>query len=241
MFNAASRLAPLLRNFPFGRAQQLWPDASAGTRKALALLGSGGEPFTMYSTFRAMLFPDQIGRLLQRHESGDTKPEAFDEEIAKWGSSSEGDSVATYSAFELTNYLRNTLLRDMDVMGMAHGLEIREPLLDHHLVERLLTLPAHMKLSRRRKKPLLVDAVPALPRAAAHSPKMGFTLPFQTWLRGPLRSWAEEQVHGSELLTLNEVSRIWSAFDRGKLSYSRVWTLIALLDWTRRNNVHFAS
>ncbi len=237
-FNTASRLAPLLGWWPMGRARALWPDTPPAFRKALALLTTGGEPFAMYATFRAMLLPDQIARLLKQHEIRHAEPEASDLRISTWGSSAEGDSIATYSAFELTNYLRNTLLRDMDVMGMAHGLEIREPLLDHRLVERLLTLPGSMKLSRRRNKPLLVAAVPALPLSTTQGPKMGFTLPFQTWLRGPLRAWAEEQVGSSDILASSEVSRIWSAFDQGRLTYSRIWTLIALLDWMRRNNVH---
>ncbi len=238
-FATAGRLAPILRALPLDRLRDLWPDASPSVRKGVALLASDGVPFAMYSIFRAMLFPDQIAALLPNRECAEAAPVPFDREISAWGASAEGDLVATYSVFELTNYLRNTLLRDMDVMGMAHGLEIREPLLDHRLVERVLTLPGSIKLSRRRKKPLLVDAVPALPYAATQGPKMGFTLPFETWLRGPLRAWAEDQFAKSDVLAPNAVSSLWSAFDRGKLSYSRIWTLIALIDWARRNKVQF--
>ena len=233
-YGLASRVAALLRLLPVARPQ-LDAGVRSGVRKSVALLGTRGDPFAMYATFRAMFLPDQVGRLLASSERAEPAPTGFDEAIARFAAGREGDAVAAYSAFELTNYLRNTLLRDMDVMGMAHGLEIREPLLDHRLVERLLTIPASMKLSARRKKPLLVDAVPGLPGAPARRPKMGFTLPFETWLHGPLRQWARDRLLGSDLLAPAEVSSVWSAFERGHISYSRIWTLIALFDWARRN------
>jgi asparagine synthase (glutamine-hydrolysing) len=236
-FAVTQRLAPLLRHLPFRPGDRPWPDVSAGTRKALSTLSSRGDPFTVYSILRAMFLPAQIARLLRVAAYGAPPPTELDGRISAWGTGPSGDAIAAYSAFELTNYLRNTLLRDMDVMGMAHGLEIREPLLDHRLVERILTLPGGWKLSRQRKKPLLVDSVPSLPRATTRGPKMGFTLPFQTWLAGPLRRWAEEQLREPDILSQAEIHRLWAAFDRGKLTYSRIWTLIALLDWMRRNRV----
>ena len=84
--------------------------------------------------------------------------------------------------------MRDVLLRDADVMSMAHGLEVRVPLLDQDVVELVARLPGEFKLDAHRDKGLLVDAIgDVLPPAVTRRPKMGFTLPFQAWLRGPLR------------------------------------------------------
>ena len=86
----------------------------------------------------------------------------------------------------------NTLLRDSDVMSMAHGLELRVPLIDHVLADKLLTMPGAWKLDNQTPKPLLVGALKgALPDEIVHRKKQGFTLPFEHWLRENLRPEVE--------------------------------------------------
>ena len=69
----------------------------------------------------------------------------------------EMDPVSAISVIESRYYMGNTLLRDADVYGMAHGLEIRVPMLDRQLVESLLTVPGHLRVSKRGiNKPLLL-------------------------------------------------------------------------------------
>jgi asparagine synthase (glutamine-hydrolysing) len=188
-----------------------------------------------------MFLPRDCGRLLGSRAIGPLDPTGFDLEIAAWASSLDGDPAVSYSLFELTNYLRNTLLRDTDVMGMAHGLEIREPLLDHRLVERALTVPGTMQIAPRRNKPLLADATPEVPRATARRSKMGFTLPLDTWMRGPLRAWVLERLAESDILDMREIKRLWAAFERGHVSYSRIWTVVALSYWVRRHGASLAT
>ena len=240
-FVAAQRLAPALRRLPSLRS--LTSSAIVSTRlgKGLWLLGTRGDPFALYSVLRSMFLPRDYGRLLGLRGIGHMEPTGFDSQIAAWASSRDGDSGVSYGLFDLTNYLRNTLLRDTDVMGMAHGLEIREPLLDHRLVERALTIPGHMQRAANRNKPLLADAAPEVPRVVARRSKMGFTLPLETWLRGPLRSWALERLGESDLLDAPEVKRLWLSFERGHLSYSRIWTVLALFNWARRHGVSLAT
>ena len=71
----------------------------------------------------------------------------------------DADSTQQMTYFELNTYLRSTLLRDSDVMSMAHGLEIRPLLLDHVLVEFVYSLPERIKLSPAYPKKLFVDSV----------------------------------------------------------------------------------
>jgi asparagine synthase (glutamine-hydrolysing) len=129
---------------------------------------------------------------------------------------------------ELTHYLPDQLLRDADVMGMAHGVEIRVPFLDHALVEHAVALPARVKRRGGRPKPLLLDALDgALPRAVWDRPKMGFTPPLASWLR---RHAAELRAQSLERgpLARNAVARVWDAFEAGRAHWSRPWALVAL-------------
>lgn len=84
------------------------------------------------------------------------------------------------SACELSLYMRNQLLKDSDVMSMAHGLELRVPLVDRVLFECVSHIPAAQRL--RPGKSLLLEAVPEVPEWVARQPKRGFLFPFEKWL-----------------------------------------------------------
>jgi len=84
------------------------------------------------------------------------------------------------SALEITQYMRNQLLRDSDVMSMAWGLELRVPLVDRQLLEAIASIPSSVRLAQGKQ--LLVQAVPELPPWVLNQPKRGFSFPFQKWL-----------------------------------------------------------
>ena len=135
------------------------------------------------------------------------------------------------SAFaEMDVYLRNVLLRDAGLMGMAQGLEIREPLLDHELVETALALGDDVKRRGPGPKPLLARALGGeLPPHTLRRTKQGFRLPLDQWMRGALRTEVEsvlcdQSVGGpvGEALNPEAVASVWrgylarrAALDRG--------------------------
>jgi asparagine synthase (glutamine-hydrolysing) len=92
-------------------------------------------------------------------------------------SPSAGDAICQ---LELTRYLRNQLLRDSDVMSMAHGLELRVPFVDQDLWEQTAMIPAKQRL--RGQKSLLTAAVPEIPDWILNQKKRGFLFPYQKWL-----------------------------------------------------------
>jgi asparagine synthase (glutamine-hydrolysing) len=154
------------------------------------------------------------------------------------------DPINRVSYLELRNYMLNTLLRDSDVMSMAHGLELRVPLIDHRLAETLFTLPGGWKLNRSTPKSLLVGALHgALPDQVVQRPKRGFTLPFQHWLRDQLKS----EVEGTLLriadgplgavLDPKAVRQVWGDFLSGRTSWSRPWSLYVLKRWCELHSV----
>jgi len=96
--------------------------------------------------------------------------------------------VSKTSWLELRSYMVNILLRDTDSMSMRHSLEVRVPFLDHPVVEFALGLSDSAKRHAERPKALLVAALTELlPEEVETQNERTFTLPWGTWLRGPLR------------------------------------------------------
>lgn len=209
-------------------------------RKIASVLRTRGDPVSVYAIMREMFSPEQIGAL---------KPPSFtDTAVMSEGPSTtsriNGDVINAYSRLELRNYLRNTLLRDADAMSMAHSLEVRVPLLDHLVVESALSVSGPKKLSRKTNKPLLLRAAPSLPASVVSRRKMGFTLPLEVWLRGPLEGLVSATLesdvcNGGEILRAETVRDLYGEFRKGSksVSYSRLWCLVALLEWCRRNDI----
>ena len=101
---------------------------------------------------------------------------------------------------DLKTYLVGDINTKVDRASMAHSLEVREPLMDHPLVEWLATLPTSFKLRAGEGKWLFKQAMePHLPKEILYRPKMGFAVPLASWLRGPLRQRARDAVLGDSL------------------------------------------
>jgi asparagine synthase (glutamine-hydrolysing) len=101
----------------------------------------------------------------------------------------------------MKTYLVGDILTKVDRASMAHSLEVREPLLDHPLMEWLSGLPPGLKLRGREGKYLFKKALePYLPQEILYRPKMGFSVPLASWFRGPLRQRVREAVLGPVLM-----------------------------------------
>ncbi|MBC7887712.1 MAG: asparagine synthase (glutamine-hydrolyzing) [Ferruginibacter sp.] len=120
------------------------------------------------------------------------------------------------SWIETNMYMQNQLLRDCDVMSMAHGLEIRVPFLDADFIRLTLQINSHVKYSGKLRKQLLIDSFKdILPEATWNRPKMGFSFPFKEWLErdqfaadimgrdanGYYKKFMEGKMHWSQYLT----------------------------------------
>jgi asparagine synthase (glutamine-hydrolysing) len=211
---------------------------SAGTRalKLGALLG-GGELREHTVSLRRRLFTDAQ----RQHLLGALPDESG--ELGAWreqqlAACAGADPVNQASVLELGGYLANTLLRDTDSMSMAHSLEVRVPLLDHILIERMLALDGGRKLRADEPKWLLVRAASDLPPDIVHRPKRGFELPFKHWLTQALRDEVERTLRSPRLtahLNADAMWAVWRDFLAGRLSWSRPWSLYALGRWLEIN------
>ena len=173
----------------------------------------------------------------------DGLPEEVAAELRRWGA--DLDPVNRVSLYELRTYLANTLLRDSDVMGMAHGLEIRVPFLDHSLVEQVVAISGRYKYGFHRPKPLLLNAMgDMLPGEIACRAKKGFTFPWEHWLRGKLRPQIDCVFGAGNLgeqigLDAQVCRRLWVDFQkrRGGVTWSRIWGLFCLHAWCARHDM----
>jgi asparagine synthase (glutamine-hydrolysing) len=151
------------------------------------------------------------------------------------------EPIAGVSWLEMRNYMASTLLRDTDSVSMARSLEVRVPLLDTPLVEFVGSLSDAARRRPGAQKALLLEALgDLLPREILEQRKRTFTLPWEEWLRGPLRarveaSFANPAPSLAAYLRPQGTRSVWTDFLAGKTSWSRPWSLYVLNEWCRRH------
>jgi asparagine synthase (glutamine-hydrolysing) len=151
------------------------------------------------------------------------------------------EPVAGISWLEMRSYMASTLLRDTDSASMAQSLEVRVPLLDTPLVEFVSSLPDVARRQPGMQKALLVGALgELLPEKILAQRKRTFTLPWEEWLRGPLRArveacFAEPAAALQPFLRPGGMKGVWNNFLVGKTTWSRPWSLYVLNEWCRRH------
>jgi asparagine synthase (glutamine-hydrolysing) len=212
-------------------------------RKLTALAQNGGPALHPYFLSRMLFVPRQRNELLSEMTTRSASSLRAQEPLTKSLSHALSlDPINRVSYLEARCYMLNTLLRDSDVMSMAHGLEVRVPLIDHQLAQRVLALPGYWKLEAGTMKPLLVRALGGqIPDQIVHRPKRGFTLPFEHWLRDALRPVVEgalRKIEGGVLgaeISQAAALRVWADFLAGRTSWSRPWSLYVLQCWCQQH------
>ncbi|MGH9349721.1 MAG: asparagine synthase (glutamine-hydrolyzing) [Vicinamibacterales bacterium] len=136
--------------------------------------------------------------------------------------------VASVARLETRGFLGAQLLRDVDAMSMAHGLEVRVPFVDADL-QRVVWPALALHPSLLKGKRLLHDTLARpLPPEVTGRPKQGFTLPFASWMRGPLQDAVRDGLDalaGSGWVGRDAPDTVWTAFARGQAHWSRAWGL----------------
>ncbi|MCB0396422.1 MAG: asparagine synthase (glutamine-hydrolyzing) [Flavobacteriales bacterium] len=146
------------------------------------------------------------------------------------------------SRAEMFTYMQNVLLRDTDQMSMAHALEVRVPFLDHELVSFVAQVPDKHKYPSTPKK-LLTDSLGELiPEDISNRPKMGFTFPWERWMKNELKDFSEQHLNllGDQRgFDKQGLDRVWKDFlaQRGGVTWTRIWPLVVLAYWLDKHDV----
>lgn len=151
--------------------------------------------------------------------------------------------VETMMAVDLVSYLPNDILTKVDRAAMGVSLETRVPFLDHRVVEFAWSLPLSYKFRDGIGKWALRQVLyKHIPKALMERPKMGFAIPIDEWLRGPLKSWAESLLDERRLLKegflhSKTVRAIWLEHLSGKKNWHhQLWSILMFQAWLEEQN-----
>jgi asparagine synthase (glutamine-hydrolysing) len=212
---------------PAGRRPRLPADKA---RKLGLLLAASG---TQDGVYRALVsqWSDPLSAVPIAVE-----PPTLLDDSARWPAI--GDPASRMMTMDAQTYLPDDILVKVDRAAMSASLESRAPFLDHRLAELAWRLPRHLviangvgKVALRR---LLDQYVPA---SLINRPKMGFALPLDAWLRGPLRDWADDllapgALRRDGLLDPAPIQRMWAEHRSGRRDWQQaLWCVLMLQAW----------
>ncbi|NMM86708.1 asparagine synthetase B [Rhodococcus sp. SRB_17] len=200
-----SRVPHGLRSPLFGSLGILYPKADWAPRMFRAkttFQAMAMDTVQAYHHSMSHLRVDQRQRLFspefQRSLGGYSSLDVFRQHAGK---AQTEDPLALIQYLDYKTWLVGDINTKVDRASMAHSLEVREPLMDHHLVEWLATLPSSLKIHGGQGKYVFKKAFePLLPRDVLYRPKMGFSVPLASWLRGPLAVRMCESVLSQRML-----------------------------------------
>lgn len=191
----------------------------------------------MNNEMRERLFSDEFKRALQGYRA----VEVLQRHDANSG---RRDPLSRVQYLDIKTYLVGDILTKVDRASMAHGLEVREPLLDHKLVEWAAGLPAACKQKAGEGKLIFKKAMePYLPNNILYRKKMGFAVPLASWFRGPLKEKVRSAVLGPVLaqtgyFNVDYLHELVDQHQSGLRDYSTaLWTLLMFESFLRNQQV----
>ena len=239
-----SRLPQALRGPVFGLLGWLYPKADWAPRvfraksTLEALARNSVEAYfhsvsMLHDGMRRNLFSERFRSELQGYSAVEV--------LKRHAARAPDHPLSLVQYLDLKTYLVGDINTKVDRASMAHSLEVREPLMDHPLVEWLSSLPPDFKLRNGEGKVLLKKALAAyLPPEILYRPKMGFAVPLAQWFRGPLREPVRRAVLGPVLAETGwfntaYLHRLVQDHQSGVRDYSAtLWTVLMFESFLRK-------
>jgi asparagine synthase (glutamine-hydrolysing) len=226
-----------LRRPIFGTLGKLYPKADWAPRMFRAKTTFEGLArssvhayFHLVSNVRDPLRDALFSDAFKMELAGYNAQEVFHRHAAK---AATDDPLALIQYLDYKTYLVGDINTKVDRASMAHSLEVREPLMDHEIVEWLATLPSALKLNGAEGKYIFKRSMEQhLPREVLYRPKMGFAVPLARWFRGPLRSKVRETILSQRMaesgwFNMSTIRQLVDHHDSGACNHSTtLWTLL---------------
>jgi asparagine synthase (glutamine-hydrolysing) len=158
------------------------------------------------------------------------------------GTINKNGKISDISKAEFSTYMLNTLLRDTDQMSMAHALEVRVPFLDNELVDYVLKVDNCMIYPHSPKQLLVESLNGLLPSQIVNRKKMGFSFPWDHWMRVELKSFCERHLHNLNkypIFNITQTDQLWQRFLNKDplITWSRIWPIVVLAHWLEKNGI----
>lgn len=198
------------------------------------------DPAIKYGRMMSYLFPEEKTALYRESFRAQiTDLDSFALGAKVWRDSSYTDPVNRLLAMDMTLYLPGDLLPKVDITTMMVSLEARSPLLDHQLLEWAAKLPGDLKVRGGVTKYLMKRAMePWLPDSLIHRTKMGFGIPRDEWLQGPLKPMVHDllltpQTRIRAYFKDDGIRQLVSEHEALGTKGPKVWALLMLELWQR--------
>ena len=195
----------------------------------------------LYPVFRKVLLDSHVNSLLRTNVNKNSV-KGIIQDLSEYPNFERLPVLSRISIAEMSTYMQNVLLRDTDQMSMAHSLEVRVPFLDHELIEYMIHVPDRVKFPHSPKK-LLVDSFrDLLPIEITNRKKMGFVLPWESWMKTQLKDFCENRLDllkEIDQFNARYLENMWLSFLKSdsEFTWSRIWPLIVLADWIKTNEI----
>jgi asparagine synthase (glutamine-hydrolysing) len=177
-------------------------------------------------------------RLVAIGENPSVKPAGSPVAWFKDAADVSDDPLVRLRYLDFVQYLSDDILVKLDRASMAFGLEAREPMLDHRLVEFAFQLPSSLLIENGRGKRILRDYVHRhIPESLMNRQKKGFSVPLNDWLRGPLKAFCEDHLLGSsqDERRATDIAARWHAHQTKTANHGpSLWADVVLEAWLRR-------
>ena len=171
---------------------------------------------------------------------GASEPETVLNQSANWPDASE--FAARLMAVDTLSYLPDDLLVKVDRAAMGESLETRAPFLDHYVMEFVWRLPLSFRIRNAQRKWILRQVLyKYVPMRIVDRPKAGFSIPLASWLRGPLREWAEGLLDAGRLrvegfFDPGAIRGKWHEFLNGhEQCENQLWSILMFQAWLEHN------
>lgn len=193
--------------------------------------------FNSISIFRPdeklRLFTDEFRQALGGYDSLDVLREHYDR-------AATDDLLSRIQYVDIKTYLPDDILTKVDRASMAVSLEVRAPLLDHHLMETAARMPSSLKLRGRVGKYIFKKAMePLLDADVLYRNKQGFAIPLNRWFRGELRDLTHEALfngsfHLGGILDRGFLTKVWKQHQQGVYDRSaHLWSVLMFCKWSQ--------